>query len=211
MIRAVISDFGGVLTSPLIQSFIAYQDETGVDFARFGQAMAAIAEREGEHPLFELERGRITEAQFYALLERELGDVSLTTFRDRYFAHLHPNEPMIDYMRDLRRRGLQLAILTNNVREWEPLWRAKIPEIDQLFDVVVDSGFVGMRKPERGIYELTLERLGDVAAHECVFVDDLDLNCAAAAELGMHPVRFENAEQAIGDIEALLRGHGTPT
>jgi epoxide hydrolase-like predicted phosphatase len=210
VIRAVVSDFGGVLTTPLIQTFVAYQDETGVDFARFGQAMARIAERDGEHPLYELERGRITEAQFYAQLEEELGgEVSMTRFRDNYFKPLHPNEPMIDYMRDLCGRGLRLAILTNNVREWEPHWRAKIPQIDQLFDVIVDSGFVGMRKPERGIYELTLERLGGVAGEECVFVDDVDVNCDAARELGMHAVRFHDAEQAICDVEEILREQGT--
>jgi epoxide hydrolase-like predicted phosphatase len=209
VIRVVITDFGGVLTTPLLQSFVAYQEETGIDFTRFGHAMAAIVERGGEHPLYELECGRITEAEFYGLLEAELGDVDLTGFHDRYFANLHPNEAMIDYMRDLRRRGLRIAMLTNNVREWEPHWRAKIPEIDEIFEVIVDSAFVGMRKPERAIYELTLERLGGVAGEECVFVDDIDVNCSAARELGMHAVQFHSAEQAIGAVEALLREHGT--
>jgi putative hydrolase of the HAD superfamily len=210
VIRAVISDFGGVLTTPLLQSFVAYQDETGVDFTRFGRAMGTILERDGKHPLYELECGRITEAEFYAQLEAELGGgVSLTRFRDTYFAHLHPNESMIGYMRELCRRDLRMALLTNNVREWEPHWRAKIPQIDQIFEVIVDSGFVGMRKPDPAIYELTLERLGDVAAEECVFLDDIDVNCEAAAALGMHPVQFDNAEQAITEVEELLREVGT--
>ena len=72
------------------------------------------------------------------------------------------------------------------MREWEPLWRAKLPEIDEIFEVVVDSAFVGMRKPEPEIYELTLERLGDgLAAEDCLFVDDIDVNCDAARALGM--------------------------
>ena len=206
MIRAVVSDFGGVLTSPLIQSFVAYQDETGVDFRRFGEAMGRIMERDGKHPLFELECGRITEREFYAVIEAELGGgVSLVDFRERYFAHLHPNEPVIEYMRGLRGRGYRMALLTNNVREWEPLWRAKIPAVDEIFEVVVDSGFVGMRKPDPRIYELTLERLGDVRAEECVFVDDIDVNCEAARELGMTPVHFVDAGQAIAEVEELLR------
>ena len=62
-----------------------------------------------------------------------------------------------------------------------------------------------MRKPEREIYELTLERLGDgVAASDCVFVDDLDVNCDTARELGMHAVQYVSAEQAIADIESAL-------
>jgi putative hydrolase of the HAD superfamily len=210
LIRCVISDFGGVLTSPLLQSFVAYQEETGIDFRRFGEAMGRIMERTGKHPLFELECGRLTEAEFYAQIEAELDDprVDMSAFQERYFANLHPNEPMIEYMRGLHGRGLRLALLTNNVREWEPLWRAKIPAVDEIFEVIVDSGFVGMRKPDPRIYELTLERLGDVRAEECVFVDDLDVNCEAAAALGMRPVLFHDAGQAIAAIEDVLRAEG---
>ena len=208
MIRAVISDFGGVLTTPLLQSFLAYQEESGVRFEDLGGAMARVAAKSGEHPLFELERGRITEAEFLRAIEAELGgDVHLGSFRETYFAHLHPNEPMISYMRELRGRGLRMAILTNNVRELEPHWRAKLPELDEIFEVVVDSAFVGMRKPEPEIYELTLERLGDgLRADECVFVDDNDVNVEAARALGMAGVRFEDSEQARRDIEAALDG-----
>ena len=208
MIRAVISDFGGVLTTPLIQSFLAYQDESGVRFEDLGKAMMRIAERDGEHPLFELEKGRITEAEFLAAIEAQLDEeVKLGSLRETYFAHLHPNEPMIRYMRELRDRGLRMALLTNNVREWEPHWRSKLPDIDEIFEVVVDSAFVGMRKPDPGIYHLTLERLGDgFRPEECVFVDDTDVNCDAAAALGMRTVRFRDADQAVAELEGILRG-----
>jgi putative hydrolase of the HAD superfamily len=205
LIRAVISDFGGVLTNPLLEAFVAYQDVTGVDFTRLGAAMGRMQERDGVHPLFELECGRITETEFNASVEAELGgDVSLASFAEHWFAALHPNEPAIEYMRTLRGRGLRMALLTNNVREWEPRWRTKIPAIDEIFEVIVDSGFVGMRKPDPRIYELTLERLGEVSAEECVFVDDMDVNCDAARALGMQAVQFVDAEQAIGEVEALL-------
>jgi putative hydrolase of the HAD superfamily len=207
--RAVISDFGGVLTTPLIDAFVAFQKESGVDFRSLGEAMGRILERGGEHPLFELERGRITEAEFNAQLEAELdGEVSMASFRDCYFRNLHTNDRMVDYMRTLRERGLRMALLTNNVREWEPLWRSMIPALDEIFEVIVDSGFVGMRKPDPRIYELTLERLGEVRAEECVFVDDIELNCDAARELGMEAVHFVDAEQAIAEVEALLTGDG---
>jgi putative hydrolase of the HAD superfamily len=205
-VRAVISDFGGVLTSPLFQSFMAWQRESGLSFERLGNAMAAAMERSGMHPLYELEKGTISEAEFLRLLEAELGDgISLDGMRDVYFEHLHPNRPMIDLMRDLRGRGLRMALLTNNVREWEPQWRAKLPEIDEIFELVVDSAFVGMRKPDPEIYELTLERLGGgVEAADCLFVDDVDVNCEAAVALGMRAVHFTSAEQAIAEVEAAL-------
>jgi len=90
------------------------------------------------------------------------------------------------------------------VREWEPRWRPMLPELDEIFEVVVDSGFVGMRKPERPIYELTLERLGGVSAAECLFVDDMELNCDTARELGMTAVQFHDTEQARTEIERAL-------
>jgi len=128
--------------------------------------------------------------------------VSLHGFGARLMDALHPNQALLGYYRGLRERGIRLALLTNNVREWEPLWRPKLP-IDALFETVVDSGFVGMRKPEPGIYELMLERLGLPGA-ACAFVDDLDVNIAAAREHGMHGVHFRDTDQAIAELDALL-------
>ena len=209
MIRAVISDFGGVLTAPLVEGFLAYQDESGVSMEDLGRAMAAAAEVHGENPLFSLERGEIPEAEFHRRIEAHLDGFHLERFRDVYFERLEPNRAMIDFMAALRERGLRMALCTNNVREWEPLWRAKLPEIDAIFEVVVDSAFVGMRKPDPEIYELTLERLGGVGAAGCVFVDDLEPNCQTARELGMVAVRFESSQQAIGEVEAALAGPST--
>jgi epoxide hydrolase-like predicted phosphatase len=207
MIEAVISDFGGVLTSPLLDSFAAFQNSSGISLEQLGLAMAAIWERNGANPLFELETGRMTEADFLrtlgAELSRQLGrPIELHGFGERYFEHLHPNERMIEYMRELSHRGYKLAICTNNVREWERHWRAKLP-VDELFEVVVDSAFVGTRKPEPRIYEITLERLR-VPANTALFVDDVELNCQVAREVGMGAIWFRSTEQAIAEIEATL-------
>jgi putative hydrolase of the HAD superfamily len=206
--RAVICDFGGVLTVPLMNAFAAVQEESGASVEALAGAMARVAEATGRHPLFELEKGHVSEADFLASLEAELdGSVSLAGFRETYFSALHPNEPMMDFMGSLRARGLRIALLTNNVREWEPHWRAKLPALDETFELVVDSAFVGMRKPEPEIYTLTLERLGGgLTAAECVFVDDTDVNCATARELGMHAVHFRETDQAIAEVEAALAG-----
>jgi len=201
----LICDFGGVLTSPLQEGFLAYQEESGVSLEALGTAMARAAEEHGDHPLFVLERGEITELEFRERIERHLEDgFDLRRLRTLYFERLEPNRPMIDFIRALRGRGVRAALLTNNVREWEPLWRSKLPEIDELFELVVDSAFVGLRKPDPAIFTLTLDRLGGVEPGRCVFVDDLDLNCEAARALGMAAVRFETAAQAIPEIESAL-------
>ncbi len=206
MTRALISDFGGVLTSPLQEGFLAYQQESGVSLEELGLAMAKAAEQHGDHPLFVLERGEISELEFRDRIEANLeAGFDLTRLRTLYFEKLVANSEMIEFIREVRSRGTRTALLTNNVREWEPLWRAKLPEVDELFEVVVDSAFVGMRKPDPAIYELTIERLGGgVQASDCVFVDDLEVNCEAARALGMTAVRFEDAAQAIPEIESAL-------
>ena len=206
-IQALVSDFGGVLTTPLVESFAALQGDSEVTLEAVGMALARVAEAEGRNPLYELETGRMTEQEFLGRLAGALSEeldheVELHGFGERYFAELHPNEELIDYLRRLRERGLRLALLTNNVREWEPLWRPKLP-VDELFELVVDSAFVGMRKPDPEIYELTLDRLG-LPASACVFLDDIDVNVATAERLGMKGVHFRDTDQAIAEIEAAL-------
>jgi epoxide hydrolase-like predicted phosphatase len=208
-LEAVISDFGGVLTSPLAGAFAAFQDDSGIPLAQLGTALAALASARGINPLFDLETGRLSEAEFLSDLERQLSrqlerEVDLNGFGERYFAGLEPNEPMIDYMRDLRGRGYKLAICTNNVREWAARWQAMLP-VGEIFDVVVDSAFVGSRKPEPEIYRVTLERLG-VAAGAALIIDDLEANCEGARALGIGAVWFQSTEQAIADTEAALVG-----
>jgi putative hydrolase of the HAD superfamily len=206
-IEAIVSDFGGVLTTPLLTSFMAVQDKIGISPENLGKAMRAIAEDDGENPLYALEKGEISEVDFLARLGDGLEPLlghrpELHRFRETYFEALHPNPPMIELMRDLKAAGRRMAMLTNNVREWEPLWRSMLP-VDEIFETVVDSGFVGVRKPEARIYEMTLERLGLPAA-ACLFIDDLAHNCDGARAVGMKAVHFRDNEQAIPEIRAAL-------
>jgi putative hydrolase of the HAD superfamily len=212
-ITTVISDFGGVLTNPLWQGFAAVQEHFGIPPEALGTALAAIAERDGAHPLYELECGRMTEAAFFDALDSQLSAdlgraVGIHSFSERYWAELAPNAAVIDYLTELRDSGYRLALLTNNVREWEPRWRAMLP-VDELFELVVDSAFVGMRKPDPEIYALTCERLA-VEPAECAFLDDFAHNCDAARELGMTAVCFQDDDQAIGELRAILRERGAP-
>ena len=208
-LRAVICDFGGVLTSPLLGAFVAFQEDTGVSLEQLGEAMLAGSDQlGGAHPLFELECGRISEERFLDLLRDGLTPLmgvrpELHRFKETYFDALIPNAEMIDLMAELRGKGYRMAMLTNNVREWEPLWRAKLP-VDEIFETVVDSAFVGMRKPGHEIYELTVSRLDGITAEECLFIDDTEINCDAARELGITPVHFHDNDQAIPEIRSAL-------
>jgi putative hydrolase of the HAD superfamily len=210
MIQAVVSDFGGVLTTPLLGAFERVRDGIDVRPEAYRDAMAHCLREDGVHPLFAVERGEISEREFLSRVERGLAEtagisVSLEGFGRRLMSAMAPNLELFDHYRELRRdRGLRFALCTNNVREWEPLWRPMLP-IDELCDVVVDSAFVGARKPEREIYAITLERLG-VPAAACAFVDDLEVNVHAAREVGMHGILFRDTAQAISDLTFLLTG-----
>jgi putative hydrolase of the HAD superfamily len=206
-IKAIVSDFGGVLTTPLVESFMAFQDQTGITTETLGKAMQAATEANGENPLFEMERGEISEDAFLVLLTEHLEPLlghhpEMHRFREIYFEALQPNPQMIELMRELKGEGYRMAMLTNNVREWEPLWRSMLP-VDEIFETVVDSGFVGCRKPESKIYGLTLERLGE-PAEACLFVDDVLINCEGARKAGLHAVHFQDNTQAIPEIRAAL-------
>jgi putative hydrolase of the HAD superfamily len=208
VIEAVISDFGGVITNPLIEGFTRAHAELGIPVEHLGTAMRLAAGRHDEPPLWTLERGEITEAAFIGELESILTEVTgepveLDGYGRRLMEALDPNTLLLDYFRRLRDdHGVRLAVLTNNVREWQPIWRPRFA-IDELFELVVDSGFEGTPKPEPEIYARTLERLG-LAAQACAFLDDVDVNVEAARELGLHAIHFRDTAQATAELDALL-------
>jgi putative hydrolase of the HAD superfamily len=206
-IEAIVCDFGGVLTTPLVESFMAFQDQTGITTETLGKAMQAATEAGGDNPLFEMERGEITEVAFLETLTDHLEPLlghrpEMHRFKEIYFEALEPNPAMIELMRALKDEGYRMAMLTNNVREWEPLWRTMLP-VDEIFETVIDSGFVGCRKPESRIYELTLERI-EQPAGTCLFVDDILVNIEGARKAGLRAVHFQDNEQAIPEIRAAL-------
>lgn len=206
-IKMVISDFGGVLTTPLVEAFASVQDRVGIPPKTFGEALRALNEREGTNPLFELECGRITEKEFQVQLADGLEPLlghrpEIEDFGLLLFEALDPNPGMIDLIREVRRDGIRTSLLTNNVKEWEVKWRSMMP-IDELFETVVDSAFVGCRKPDPRIYNLTLERVG-LDPEGCIFIDDMKINIDAANELGLHGVHFRETAQVRAEVHDLL-------
>lgn len=210
-ITTVVADFGGVLSTPLAPAFAVVQEHLELPPEALGRAMAAVEAARGAHPLHELELGRLREAEFYALLAERLAadlgrDVAMHEFSDRWWSALGRNDALIEHLRAVRRAGYRMGLLTNNVREWEPRWRAMLP-MDELFDSLVDSAWVGLRKPDPAIYALMAERLG-VPGTEIVFLDDYESNCVAARAAGWTAVRFEDTAQTIAELDAVLAARG---
>ncbi len=191
--NAVIFDVGGVLVeSPFMaalrwQSDLELPDTTlSVFFEEYARMPAP-----GETPPMwhQVEMGQISVQAFLDnVIPRIRGLVpddhpifSLDATQFNVFANAGAHWEMIHKVAELRRGGTAVAILTNNVKEWAG-WRNVIPL--GMFDLVVDSCEVGLRKPDPRIWELTLERLG-VAANEALFLDDHPTNVAAAEDLGI--------------------------
>lgn len=212
-ITTVISDYGGVLTTPLMGAFAKLNERHGMPDTALNLALLTAGEKAGSNLLFDLECGRIAEVDFLQILGAQLSDdlgrtIDLSQFSEHYFAGLEVNTPMVAALEQARTAGYRMGLLTNNVVEWGPRWRPTIP-VDVLFDDVVDSAYVGTRKPDPAIYVLACERLG-VRAAECVFIDDFAHNCEAATELGMTAVWLQDTATAVAELQVLLAGRGAP-
>ncbi|MGW8531360.1 MULTISPECIES: HAD family hydrolase [Nocardiopsidaceae] len=212
-IEAVVCDYGGVLTNPLIETLEHFAGAAGLTPDAILTAMGAAAERNGADPMALLEVGAITEADLVSQITAELpeGGWALPegrTFGEAWFAGRTGNREFAEFLGRLGGDGYRIALLTNNVIEWEELWRATVPA-DDLFEVVVNSAHEGVRKPDAEIYERLLARL-DLTPDRCLFVDDLEANLEPAARMGMATVRFRDNAQAIADVSALLDAAGEP-
>ena len=155
-----------------------------------------------DHPWHRLERGEISMIEYreqLGPLVLEAGLQPMATVgnpersndpkaasRDGVNIQFEPNPPVIELVHHLKAAGFRLGVLTNNVREFRDLWWPML-DFANIFDDVVDSHEVGMRKPNHAIYELSLSRLG-VAAHRTAFLDDAQSNANAATAVGMHGI-----------------------
>ena len=143
-----------------------------------------------DHPWHRLERGELTLAEVRAANLAALEAAGVGPLPPPMEMAFEANEDMVELVRDLRRSGLRTGLLTNNARELRERWWGLLP-YDELFDDVLDSHEVGMRKPNPAIYRLALERLGATAARTA-FLDDIASNVAAAQTEGMVGVLVED-------------------
>ncbi len=193
---ALLVDWGGVLTTDLFVSFRAFCAEAGIDPDSIGKTFAE--DPGSQQLLFDLECGRITEAEFEPHFAEMLG-VPAEGLIDGLFGKVGPDEVMIEAVRKTREAGIPTGLVSNS-------WGTRrYPQdlLDTLFDGVVISGHEGMRKPAPEIYVLGAERTG-VETAACVFVDDLHFNLPPATELGMAAVHHTDTEQTVAELERLL-------
>jgi len=195
----LLVDWGGVMTTNLFGSFDRFCEAEGLD--RGAIATAFRHDPDARELLVALEEGRMEPADFeprFATMlglspERHSGMIA------RLFEGSALDDAMIDAVRRARGAGVRTGLISNS---WG-LDSYPRDLLGELFDGVVISGEVGLRKPAARIYELGAEAIGLEPA-ACVFVDDLPFNLTPAAEMGMRTIRHVSADETIPELEAAL-------
>jgi epoxide hydrolase-like predicted phosphatase len=192
----LLVDWGGVLTTSVFDTFRAFCELEGLEPDAVGRRFRE--DRACRELLIGLETGGLSEDEFEPRFAEILG-VSAPDLIDRMFAGSEPEHGMLEAVVRARAGGVRTGLISNS---WGTR-RYDRTQLADLFDGVVISGEVGMRKPTREIYELGAERIG-LPPTACVFVDDLAFNLTPAAELGMATVHHRTTEETISELERLL-------
>jgi putative hydrolase of the HAD superfamily len=199
-------DFGGVFTDSPFEAVAQVGAKLGAAPGQIEELMFGPYHEDTDHAWHRLERGEI---------ELELAVSEITAAGAALDLDVNPvdipmnmgagglREVLIGRVRALRDAGLATALVTNNVAEFRPHWRAMLP-VDELFDLVVDSSEVGVRKPDPAIYRLALAGLGDVAPEQALFLDDYPSNVHAAEALGIRSLLVESdLRETLAELDRL--------
>lgn len=203
MLTGLCVDYGGVLTTPVIDSFAAFCRAEEIELDVF-RAVVMGAARTADSPFARVETGAITQEEFDAAIAALLSEACARTIdpaglKQRLFAAIREDEAMVRAVRLARAHGIRTALVSNS-------WGGRdypVDLLDQLFDHVVISGEVGMRKPEPEIYRFAAKQLG-LDESDCAFIDDFRVNIEGADAVGMRGVLHEHAESTIAELEELF-------
>jgi epoxide hydrolase-like predicted phosphatase len=207
-IEAVLFDFGGVFTASPFGAAESLGAELGQPPGRLLELVFGPYHADTEHPWHRLERGEIpfAEARDAIMALGRAAGVDCDPLRvfQRMSRGGGVREAMVERARRLRRAGVRTALVTNNAREFRERWRALVPA-EELFEHVVDSSEVGVRKPDPEIFRIALARLGDPAPERTLFLDDFEGNLAAARALGLRALLVpDDPAPALAALDALL-------
>jgi epoxide hydrolase-like predicted phosphatase len=206
-IKAVVFDVGGVLTSPLRETLEKISAGGVIDLAKVGPRFrdTFMVGHDGDLPSHRLERGEITIDEFVDTLG-EARDAVWTLMHPNsphsLFSHVTPHTGMHSLVDDARRAGYKTGIVSNIFTEYIPRWDEITNHVGR-FDSVVYSCSVGVRKPNKAIFDVALAELA-LDAHEVLFIDDTPDMVAAARAYGFVAVEVADHARAIAEARQLL-------
>jgi putative hydrolase of the HAD superfamily len=194
-------DFGGVITSSPFEAFARYEEEHGLpkDFVR-----TINSTNPDTNAWARLERGEITLEVFYGLFEAEAAAFGHQLDARQVMAGLSGRlrPAMVEAVRICSAR-FSTACLTNNFSPMGTTTRPEIAEVLALFDAVLESSALGVRKPDPRFYLMACDALG-VEPHEVVYLDDLGVNLKPARQLGMHTIKVVSPDEALDALASLV-------
>jgi putative hydrolase of the HAD superfamily len=193
---AVLFDFGGVLTTPVWDSFSSFCRTEGLDPDSIKNLFRT--DPEALKDLRGLETGELSESEFEATFGKRLGLQNPDGLIDSMFAGMKPLESMVDAVRQIRASELLTGLVSNS---WSTAHYDR-ELLAELFDAVVISAEVHLHKPQPEIYRLAAQRL-EVEPAQCLFVDDLKENCDGAEAVGMTAIRHRDPAETIARLTEL--------
>ncbi|MDZ7676780.1 MAG: HAD family phosphatase [Acidimicrobiales bacterium] len=203
---AVVFDFSGVMVSSAFTAIGAAAADHDMDEDEFLEYLLGPYAEDTDHAWHKAERGEIGIYDWITdtMSRAESDGLGLDLgFMASMLGELEVYDVMVDCARTLRGQGYKTSLLTNNIAEGRDSWRPMLP-LDELFDDVVDSSEVGMRKPNPMIYRLALDRLGCVEPSRAVMLDDHPGNCGGARGVGMEAILVEDPAVAVDELMDLL-------
>jgi epoxide hydrolase-like predicted phosphatase len=188
----------------------AYATAIGTEPAVLIEVVFGSYDTDGDHVWHRLERGEVPFVEALAEIARNAEAAGFAFEAGEMFRSLGGDHidrgVVIEAVRAARAQGARTAIVTNNIKEYGEAWRGQLP-VDELFDCIVDSSHVGIRKPDPAIYRLALEQVGVTEPSRAVFLDDFEANVVAARALGMHGIVVgPDPRPALAELDALLTG-----
>ena len=211
IMQAAIFDYGGVMSFSPLWRVELLADAMQVPKEIFSKIIFGGAHSDKENPWHEAECGRQPlNIKFAEKMQKRLAPYGATFDLDFFLpwvseAENDPDPAMIEVVNELRQAGYRLALLTNAVREFRPVIEKTVPIYD-LFDVIIDSSEVGMRKPDKEIYDLTSQKLA-VESHQCLMIDDLIANVHGAENAGMQGLLFTTSDETAAAIRHTFQLH----
>jgi putative hydrolase of the HAD superfamily len=201
-LRAVMFDFGGVISTSPFEAFVHLEAERGLPA---GFIRTVNATNPDDNAWARLERSEIgldAFAESWAEEARALGhDLDGRLVLERLAGEIRPR--MVSAIGRCRKNGLKTACLTNNFVSEERVVSRDMARVYDLFDAVLESRVLGVRKPDPRFYELACEALS-VRPEESVFLDDLGVNLKPARALGIHTIKVSDPDDALDELGTLL-------
>ena len=204
--KGIIFDWGGVIfRDGFAEALKHYAEINNLTYKEFHDLIHGVDEKSSENLWWKFSTGRISEKEYWTKMRKYLRNTRvILNIKNWNYHYSVPISGTVDVIRSLKDRYL-LGMLTNHTKEWFDYFdsSSSANRIHSMFDIVIDSSKLGIKKPDKRIYEIALERM-EAYPDEVIFIDDKEKNTEAAKMMGIDSIIFTDSRQLRKDLA--LRG-----